>query len=75
LTTEGWMVVVCGRSNVGADGCEESTPVARSIIRVRTTQLEAGPSGLVSENLRSNAIRHTVDALASRGDEGRDKLR
>ena len=27
------------------------------------------------ENLRSNAIRHTVDALASRGDEGRDKLR
>jgi len=25
--------------------------------------------------LRSNAIRHTVDALASRGDEGRDKLR
>jgi len=26
-------------------------------------------------NLRSNAIRHTVDALASRGDEGRDKLR
>jgi len=25
--------------------------------------------------VRSNAIRHTVDALASRGDEGRDKLR
>jgi hypothetical protein len=28
LTTEGWMVVVCFRSNAGADGCEESTPVA-----------------------------------------------
>jgi hypothetical protein len=27
------------------------------------------------DNLRSNAIRHTVDALASRGDEGRGKLR
>ena len=25
--------------------------------------------------VRSNAIRHTVDALASRGDEGRGKLR
>ena len=42
MTTEVWMVVVCFRSNAGADGCEESTPVARSIIRVRTTQLEAG---------------------------------
>ena len=29
MTTEGWMVVVCFRSNAGADGCEESTPVAR----------------------------------------------
>ena len=48
MTTEGWMVVVCFCSNAGADGCEESTPVARSIIRVRTTQLETGPSGLVS---------------------------
>ena len=28
MTIEGWMVVVCGRSNVVADGCEESTPVA-----------------------------------------------
>ena len=28
-----------------------------------------------TNELRSNAIRHTVDALASRGDEGRAKLR
>ena len=27
------------------------------------------------QEVRSNAIRHTVDALASRGDEGRGKLR
>ena len=42
----------------------------------KTAQLEAGPrwAGFAT-NLRSNAIRHTVDALASRGDEGRDKLR
>ena len=56
-------------------GVRNQHRVARSIIRVRTAQLETGPSGLVSKNLRSNAIRHTVDALASRGDEGRDKLR
>ena len=28
-----------------------------------------------NNEVRSNAIRHTVDALASRGDEGRGKLR
>jgi hypothetical protein len=41
-----------------------------------TVQQEADDSCVGFEtNLRSNAIRHTVDALASRGDEGRDKLR
>ena len=29
----------------------------------------------IESHVRSNAIRHTVDALASRGDEGRAKLR
>ena len=66
MTTEGWMVVVCVRSHAEADGCEESTPVA---------QPGFAYGGATRTNLRSNAIRHTVDALASRGDEGRDKLR
>jgi hypothetical protein len=31
LTTEGWMVVVCFHSNVGADGCEESNTRLRGL--------------------------------------------
>ena len=43
---------------------------------INTEQTAAHRVRLVcANNLRSNAIRHTVDALASRGDEGRGKLR
>ena len=44
------MVVVCVRSNAGADGCEESTPVVRSYSR-KTMQPEAGPLGSVSNEI------------------------
>jgi hypothetical protein len=47
------------------DGCEEST-----LAVAQSSQI-----ALWRQILRSNAIRHTVDALASRGDEGRGKLR
>jgi hypothetical protein len=34
-----------------------------------------GITPIQQQEVRSNAIRHTVDALALRGDEGRGKLR
>jgi hypothetical protein len=61
LTIDAWMV---------CPGREARTGVRN---QHRSFEPIAGTSD--NEIVRSNAIRHTVDALASRGDEGRDKLR
>ena len=64
LTSQNAPLVFSLFDNRGMDGSVGTVP-ADGDVGINTEE----------QDVRSNAIRHTVDALASRGDEGRDKLR